>query len=314
MNEKDYQPDCWCEDTLSKTICEDCGVSRFHITDKWQFIVNGSKYYYKCRHRDFALQLPDGVTVYASSHTDREEYDDRPDWGLYLDSIWKPRSMSGYIEWVDFGLPSDWKIAAHMIIDAYEKAQAGYWVEVSCIGGHGRTGTVLAAMAVLAGLPSDVAIAYVRENYCNQAIETDQQMWWINWFDCYINSGTTAAYPASFTDDEDSLEAGSVITFGKPFNWRVRNLLGVPGRVPRDEDNDETVYYRYLNQPKPNPVSVLNPINTNVNYLENILEDLTDEVNKILSTKPSDLYSTFAPVVEWIENWERDTRVPTRGF
>ena len=48
-------------------------------------------------------------------------------------------------------------------------------LEVACGGGTGRTGTVLAAMAVLDGLDPDDAVAWVRERYRPRAVETPWQ-------------------------------------------------------------------------------------------------------------------------------------------
>jgi protein-tyrosine phosphatase len=48
-------------------------------------------------------------------------------------------------------------------------------VEVACSGGHGRTGTALACLAVLDGVPPDEAVAWVREHYRRRAVETPAQ-------------------------------------------------------------------------------------------------------------------------------------------
>lgn len=42
-------------------------------------------------------------------------------------------------------------------------------------GGHGRTGTALACLARLDGVPAGDAVAWVREHYCRQAVETVDQ-------------------------------------------------------------------------------------------------------------------------------------------
>ena len=55
------------------------------------------------------------------------------------------------------------------------RAARGERVEVACIGGIGRTGTVLGCMAVLAGVPVRRCTAWVREHYRSIAIETEQQ-------------------------------------------------------------------------------------------------------------------------------------------
>jgi protein-tyrosine phosphatase len=48
-------------------------------------------------------------------------------------------------------------------------------VEVACGGGLGRTGTALACLAVLDGVPAGEAVAYVREHYHPRAVETPWQ-------------------------------------------------------------------------------------------------------------------------------------------
>ena len=43
------------------------------------------------------------------------------------------------------------------------------------MGGRGRTGTALACLAVLDGAPSADAVAYVRQHYSPDAVETLEQ-------------------------------------------------------------------------------------------------------------------------------------------
>jgi protein-tyrosine phosphatase len=56
-----------------------------------------------------------------------------------------------------------------------DRARAGQRVEVGCLGGHGRTGTVLGCLAVLTGHPHGEAVAWVRARYCADAVETAEQ-------------------------------------------------------------------------------------------------------------------------------------------
>lgn len=52
-----------------------------------------------------------------------------------------------------------------------------------CVGGHGRSGTALAAMMVEAfGMSGEEAIAYVRKNHCSDAIETRSQEMYLSYF------------------------------------------------------------------------------------------------------------------------------------
>ena len=56
-----------------------------------------------------------------------------------------------------------------------DRARRGERVEVGCLGGHGRTGTALACLAVLAGHPAADAVAWTRTHYCPKAVETPDQ-------------------------------------------------------------------------------------------------------------------------------------------
>ncbi len=47
--------------------------------------------------------------------------------------------------------------------------------EIACAGGRGRTGTALACLAILDGVPAPRAVEYVREHYHRRAVETPWQ-------------------------------------------------------------------------------------------------------------------------------------------
>jgi hypothetical protein len=78
----------------------------------------------------------------------------------------------------------------------FARAREGELVEVGCIGGSGRTGTVLACMAVLAGIPPTEAVAWVRATYRADAVETSEQEEWVRWFAQWAEShpGDPSAY------------------------------------------------------------------------------------------------------------------------
>jgi hypothetical protein len=107
----------------------------------------------------------DGTVVRASSISDRVEHDPTRSFGLYLDMRWLPTWPAEVVEWPDFGLPADGNRAADQILAAFARARRGDVVEVGCMGGLGRTGTVLACMAVLAGEPAASAVDWVRREY-----------------------------------------------------------------------------------------------------------------------------------------------------
>jgi len=126
--------------------------------------------------------FPDGTAIQALSLRERKAHDSERDYGLYLDRSWAPTWDACVIAWEDFGLPADNEEAAHSIIDAFRRAKAGEAVEIGCIGGLGRTGTVLACMAVLSGVPRSDAVDWVRANYHRNAVETEEQAAWVLWF------------------------------------------------------------------------------------------------------------------------------------
>jgi len=99
-----------------------------------------------------------------------------PEFGLYLLGSRPPATPweSRWVEWPDFRLPRDRADAGEAFRDAHRRA-AHERVEIACAGGRGRTGTALACIAVLAGVPSAEAVAYIRRHYRHGAVETPFQ-------------------------------------------------------------------------------------------------------------------------------------------
>jgi protein-tyrosine phosphatase len=86
-----------------------------------------------------------------------------------------------WVRWPDFRLPSNHSDARAALDEAWRRAKAER-VEVACGGGRGRTGTALACLAVLDGVPSSQAVAYVREHYDARAVETLWQRRYVSRF------------------------------------------------------------------------------------------------------------------------------------
>lgn len=63
-------------------------------------------------------------------------------------------------------------------------------IHVGCIGGHGRTGTILAALVNVMTGEKD-AIEYVRNNYCKKVVESPEQVEWL-----HKHFGITKAKPS----------------------------------------------------------------------------------------------------------------------
>jgi hypothetical protein len=97
------------------------------------------------------VRFPDGTRIRASSIADRRVDDPERKFGLYLDATWEPTWPATVIAWEDFGLPTNPELAAQQIVEAFGRARGGELVEVGCLGGSGRTGTVLACMTASPG-------------------------------------------------------------------------------------------------------------------------------------------------------------------
>ena len=128
------------------------------------------------------VTLPDGTRIRALPISERNEHDRDRDFGLYMDERWQATWPAETIAWRDFGLPDEPEVAAAQIEDAFTRARSGQRVEIGCLGGRGRTGTVLACMTVLAGLPASEAVGWVRASYDPLAVETAEQEEWVRWF------------------------------------------------------------------------------------------------------------------------------------
>jgi len=80
---------------------------------------------------------------------------------------------------VDSGVPDNIVEFRKLLGYLEDALKSGKKVHLGCIGGHGRTGTVLAAL-VMHMTGNKNAIEYVRTNYCKKAVESQKQIDWLN--------------------------------------------------------------------------------------------------------------------------------------
>lgn len=128
------------------------------------------------RHRS-AVVLPNGTAVMAVSFDPNDAYtrEGRPDFGLYLDHNWSPPWEHDHVQWPDFSVPVSADELRDKLTGLLERARRGALVEMGCLGSHGRTGTALACLAILAGVPPTEAVAWVRSAHCEKSVETPEQ-------------------------------------------------------------------------------------------------------------------------------------------
>ncbi|THA24653.1 protein phosphatase [Streptomyces sp. RKND-216] len=106
-----------------------------------------------------------------------------PDFALHLLGTQPPPTPweSRWLRWPDFRLPADRDLTHALIAEAWTRAGRER-VEVACAGGRGRTGTALACLAVLDGVPAADAVAYIRRHYHPRAVETPWQRRYVRRF------------------------------------------------------------------------------------------------------------------------------------
>lgn len=215
----------------SEWYCGICGVQRWSKSEPWTFWAptqtgtqmrdepviagttviksdtKGTKSSYdndwmtggwtKDRHYGEVVTLPDGTKILASSQHDRKAGEEHPDFGCYMASSWRPQWISFQLNWTDHGLPQIPDDQVLWTVDyLLQLAREGRTVEIGCIGGHGRTGTLMAIMLLKAGITDgNEAMKWVWKNYCTHAIESKKQEWFILKMAAVIHGGEIPEMP-----------------------------------------------------------------------------------------------------------------------
>lgn len=129
------------------------------------------------------LRLPSGRLVRGRSLRQPLPPGPRPTFAVYLLGKTPPAVAweSRWLRWPDFWLPSDQAHARKVLREAWECALTQR-VEIACRGGRGRTGTALACLAIIDGVPAKQAAAFVRQHYDQRAVETPWQKRYVTRF------------------------------------------------------------------------------------------------------------------------------------
>ncbi|MFF5260046.1 protein-tyrosine phosphatase family protein [Actinomadura viridis] len=136
-----------------------------------------------------ALRLPDNTSIRGRGLRRPLPEGPTPDVGLYLGSGRLRRRHEAalswphvWIDWPDFLLPRHSDEAVRQIHHLHEKARSGLLAEVACGGGVGRTGTVIACLAILSGVDAADAVDWARAHHHPKAVETPWQRRWVSRF------------------------------------------------------------------------------------------------------------------------------------
>lgn len=164
--------------------------SGFGFTDTMK---SASQYTHKSCHESHPpLQLGDtGLVIYGGSGN----YPKVKDADVYIGfdygmerprDVWpwekpadKPNAVHVYYPITDMSVPKSVGDFKKLINWTIEQLKAGKKVHAGCIGGHGRTGTFFSAL-VKTMLDIEDSTTYVREGYCEKAVESSEQVQWLH--------------------------------------------------------------------------------------------------------------------------------------
>ena len=122
------------------------------------------------------VELPSGRLVRGRALRRALPEGQEPEFGLYLLGREPPAVPwpHAWLRWPDFRLPSEQRAAREALLDVWRRSE---WerVEIACRGGRGRTGTAIACLAVLDGVPGPEAVRWTRQRYDRRAAETPGQ-------------------------------------------------------------------------------------------------------------------------------------------
>lgn len=142
---------------------------------------HGGGGYRRCYRDHPPLKLPDTeLVIYGGSCLDHEVKDADVYIGFDGGMKFTKRSLPWHsgteflFKITDMQAPTDAEEFQKLVEWTREQIEAGAKVHCGCIGGHGRTGTFLAALVSTYGEKD--AISYVREHYCKKAVESQVQI------------------------------------------------------------------------------------------------------------------------------------------
>jgi hypothetical protein len=134
-----------------------------------------------------------------------------------------------YVEWGDMrSVPlSTLSLVLKYIHNALENGED---IEVACMGGHGRTGTLAAAVCMMYNMGVKEAINHVREEYCKEAIESCEQVDML--FDLYeamypdreVEEGRDTIIPKKILKVETKVVSTPMVSSSSPYQLQFMDV------------------------------------------------------------------------------------------
>lgn len=134
----------------------------------------------------------------------------------WLSSLCTPIPTVG-ISWQDMGAPPFGRPTVEKLVKTISEGKS---VLVHCVGGHGRTGTMLAALAHVAGIIPEEhkakPIHWLRKLYCAKAVESLDQREWLVGIGALAEAGSYSDYNST---------GGSLSTW--TYKWCAKHSTGL---------------------------------------------------------------------------------------
>lgn len=138
----------------------------------------------------------------------------------------------------DHNVPTNVPRFLKMIDWLCNQLQQGKKIHVGCIGGHGRTGMVLAAIVAKVIGEKD-AIQYVRKHYCHKAVEADSQVSFLGKnFGCTHCAGSK---PIQYVEDKKNPFVLTRYKGGEVYRPELWRNTKTPVRMTPTEDGVQQI-------------------------------------------------------------------------
>jgi protein-tyrosine phosphatase len=128
----------------------------------------------------------------------------------------------------DMHAPTNVSRFKKMITWVCNQLHEGKTVHVGCIGGHGRTGTVFAAI-VAEALQEKDAIQFVRKHYCKKAVESKEQVKFLMKHYGVSEAQTTKDQPTKWVPKPMGLSKSTEATGMSLEDWQGKFSGTLPG-------------------------------------------------------------------------------------